>query len=403
MDEMMKRKYTLKQILLSNQNWLRFYEKYKATLRIGIIVAVVKLLSCRNRVRGYHEYHCSNSSCTHVKSVSHTCKGKACSSCGKKATEIWIEKQNNILPHTPWQHITFTMPCELWDFFWYNRSLLNQVSPLAVHCIQSFAKEKKLILGIFTALHTFSRNLKRNVHLHASTTTGGLFEDGSRWQKLFFKQNALMKIWRYQIIHLFRQAYQNHSLILPPSIQKQLNPTFTFNHFLNYLYQKTWVVHCSKPSTDHKKNVAYLARYIKRPAIAESKLRHYDGQSVVFNYRDHKTNTYQQCELTIEEFIARFVQHIPDVGFRMIRYYGFLSHRLRKKLLPIVYQLLGQPQNRSLIPSTYAELIQKNFHFKPLVCILCGQPLLLVAIHLGKTAVHQLLKLHRSLALLQTP
>ncbi len=400
---MMKRKYTIKQILLSNQNWLRFYEKYKDTLRIGILIAVVKLLSCRNIVRGYHEYHCSNPACTHVKYVFHTCKSKACSSCGKKATEIWIKKQNNILPNTSWQHITFTMPCELWDFFWYNRSLLNQISRLAAHCIQTFTHKKKLTPGIFIALHTFGRNLKRNVHLHVSTTNGGLSEDESQWETVFFEQKTLMKIWRYQIINLFREVYKSQSLIIPPSIQKQLNPTFTFNHFLNFLYKKYWIVYCSKPSADYKRNVAYLARYIKRPAIAESKLRHYDGQSVVFDYLDHTTNTHQQCELSAEEFIARFVQHIPDVGFRMIRYYGFLSNRLRAKLLPIVYRLIGQQKSLSIITSRYAELIEKNFHFKPLVCILCGQPLLLVTVQFGKTGVHQLLKLHRPLALLQIP
>jgi len=101
----------------------------------------------------------------------------------------------------------------------------------------------------------------------------------------------------------------------------------------------------------HKQNVSYLGRYIKRPAIAESKLKHYDGNEVTFKYLDHTTNTYRQFRLTAEQFIGRFVQHIPDIGFRMIRYYGFLAHRVRGKLLPIVYQLLEQasPVNKKTI------------------------------------------------------
>lgn len=398
-----KHKFTIKQILLSNKNWLRFYEKHKSTLRTAIIIAVVKLLSCRTITRGYHEYRCSNPLCSHVKQVYHTCKSKACSSCGKKATELWIDKQNDLLPNTAWQHITFTMPCELWDFFWCNRQLLNQISQLGAKCLQKFAKKKKIFLGIFIALHTFGRSLVRNVHLHASSTLGGLSEDGSHWKTIFFNQNTLMRMWRYEIISLFRRAYQKNTLVIPEHIKKRLNPTFTFMHFLNFLYQKKWIVHCSKPSEDHKKNVDYLARYIKRPAIAESKLRHYDGQSVVFDYLDHTTNTHRQCEITAEEFIERFVQHIPDVGFRMIRYYGFLSNRLRAKLLPIVYRLLEQRQKLSKTIATYANLIEKNFGFNPLICILCRHPLSLVSIHFGKTAIHQLLKLHRSLALMQTP
>ena len=45
-----------------------------------------------------------------------------------------------------------------------------------------------------------------------------------------------------------------------------------------------------------------------------------------------------------ESFIKRLVQHIPDKGFRMIRYYGFLANCLRSRLLPIVYNLLAQPE-----------------------------------------------------------
>jgi Putative transposase/Transposase zinc-binding domain len=394
-----KSKITIKQILTSNQNWLHFYEKYKATLRASILTCIVKLLSCKNVVRGYNEYHCSNTACSHIKRVPHTCKCKACSSCGKKATEMWIQQQNQILPLTPWQHITFTMPSELWDFFWYNRSLLNQIGKLAANCIQSIANKKRVTPSIFIAIHTFGRDLKRNVHIHLSTTLGGLSLNHTQWKNLFFHQTSLTKTWRYNIITLFRKMASE--LILPPALQKQLNHTFTFNHFLDKLYRKKWIVHCSKPSDNPMQNVSYLGRYFKRPAIAESKLRHYDGNEVTFKYLDHNTKTYRSFKLTAEQFIARFVQHIPDIGFRMIRYYGFLAHRVRGKLLPLVHQLLGRNNNVISTPTSYAELIQQNFGFNPLICILCGQPLILRTVHFGKSAIADLLSLHHELASLK--
>jgi hypothetical protein len=394
-----KPKITIKQILLSNQNWFRFHEKYQATLRIAIIICIVKLLSCKNIVRGYHEYHCSNPACPHIKRVPHTCKSKACSSCGKKATELWIQQQNEILPATSWQHITFTMPSELWDFFWLNRSLLNQIGKIAADCVKDIAAKKGVTPGIFIAIHTFGRDLKRNVHIHLSTTAGGLSFDHTQWKNLFFHQATLMQTWRYNIIRLFREASE---LVIPSTIQKQLNHTFTFNHFLDKLYRKQWIVHCSKPSDDHKQNVSYLGRYIKRPPIAESKLKHYEGNEITFKYLDHTTKTYRNFKLTTEQFIARVVQHIPDIGFRMIRYYGFLAHRVRGKLLPLVYQLLEQKKNGDVAGSpTYAELIQKNFGFNPLICILCDHPLILRNVHFGKTAVADLLSIHLELALLK--
>jgi hypothetical protein len=325
----MKKKYTIKQLLTTNQAWWDFHEKHKDTLRPAITKAIVKLLSCRDIVRGYLEYHCQNPDCAHIKRLNFTCKSKACSSCGKKATELWIHKQQQILPQTSWQHITFTMPSELWDFFWLNRDLLKSIPKLAADSIMNSAREKKLTPGIFVALHTFGRSLTRNVHVHVSVTTGGLSDDNTHWGNLFFHQTTLMKLWRYKIIALFRKIYLKFALSIPKSIQQQLNQTFTFNHFLDKLYKKCWIVHCSKPSANHQITVNYLGRYTKRPPIAESKLRHYDGQVVVLTYLDHRTSTYRKLHLPIEEFISRFVQHIPDEGFRMIRYYGFLSNRLR--------------------------------------------------------------------------
>ena len=395
----MKKKYTIKQILLSNQNWWRFYEKYQTNLRVAIVICIVKLLSCKHTVRGYQEYHCSNPTCSHVKYIHHTCKGRGCSSCGKKATELWIQKQNQLLPRTSWQHITFTMPSELWDFFWHNRQLLNLIAKIAADSLKTIARKKKIIPGIFAAIHTFGRDLKRNVHIHISVTTGGLSEDGTQWKTLFFHQATLMRMWRYGIIKLFRNK-QSH-LIIPKTLSAQLNHTFTFNQFLDQLYQKYWIVHCAKPSDDHKINVNYLGGYVKRPPIAESRLKHYDGNEVTFSYLDHNTKTYRKFKVSAEQFIARFVQHIPDLGFRMIRYYGFLAHRVRGKLLPIVYRLLGQVVSIHDPTLSFAQLIQKSFNVNPFICILCGQNLILISQHFGKSSSSDLLPFHRNLALLK--
>ena len=393
----MAQKYTIKQILLSNQNWWCFYEKHKTRLRPSIVTCIIKLLSCKNIIRGYQEYHCSNPNCSHLKRIPFTCKCKGCSSCGKKATEIWVQKQNQLLPNTSWQHITFTMPCELWDLFWHNRKLLALIGNIAANCVITLAKKKKITVGIFIAIHTFGRDLKRNVHIHLSVPLGGLSEN-LQWKKIFFHQATLMRIWRYQIISMFRKMQPQ--LILSSTIKKQLSSKFSFNKLLDQLYQKQWIVHCAKPTSDHKQNVGYLSRYLKRPPIAESKLKHYSGNEIIFYYLDHNTKTFRKFILTIEQFIARFIQHIPDNGFRMIRYYGFLSNRTRGKLLPIVYQLLNQNNCNSTSAPTYAELIQKNFGFNPLKCILCGQELILSTISFGKKT-SELLNLHRELALLK--
>ena len=89
-----------------------------------------------------------------------------------------------------------------------------------------------------------------------------------------------------------------------------------------------------------KANVEYLGKYIKRPPIGETRIKLYDGKTVTFEYLDHYTNIKETMALPVLDFIERLLCHIPDKHFRNIRYYGFLSNRLKGKLLPSVYKLL---------------------------------------------------------------
>ena len=385
---------TVRWLFLNGKAWLNFHKIYKKRIRQSIIIAIAKLLSCRTKFRGYKQYKCSNEKCNNTMRVPHTCKSKACSSCGKKATSIWIAKQNNILPNCEWQHITFTMPSELWDLFWYNRGLLNKIAKLASDCIKVIADKKDVTPAIFTALHTFGRDLKRNVHVHLSTTRIGLHKSGKKLKKLFFKQISLMKMWKYRIITLFRES----DIVVPSSLARRFNNSYAFAEFLNSLYAKDWIVHCSKATSNHTVNVNYLGRYIKRPPIANSKLQHYDGNSVTLKSLDHKTKTFKISTFSIFEFISRFIQHIPDMGFRMIRYYGLLANRVRSKLLPTLYRLLGQNSKGQITFPSFVSLIISNFRYDPMKCPKCKCQMLLSYSVYSCTNTYNLLLNHSQLA-----
>lgn len=394
------KRLTIKQILLTNRAWWIFYNNNN--IRKDVVVAIVKLLSCKNKIRGFHEYSCLTPGCGHIKHVLFTCKSKACSSCGKKSTELWISKQYDILPKTKYRHITFTMPSELWEFFWYNRKMLNEIHNIAATCIQKRAKLKKVILGIFIALHTFGRNMKRNVHLHISTTVEGISDDGLVLKTVFLSKAILMPMWRRSIIKLFRKAALEPDFVIPPSIKEKLNHTFTLNNLFDNLYKKSWIVDCQKPVENYKHIIKYLGSYMKRPPIPESKLRSDGDNNISFKYLDHTTKTHKSSALTIDGFIQKFIDHIPDIGFRMIRYYGYLSNKLRGGLLPKVHKLLGQDVNHENINNpSYAQLMFKDFGVNPLDCVLCGAELKLSGTTFGKTSAFELIRHHRQLALLK--
>jgi len=172
---------TLKQLLLKNENWYRYHQFYSehGDIRPAVEYSINKIISCRHYARGHAQYYCSNPSCTHEKRVLFSCKDRGCSACGKVATDNWLLKQKEILPPCPFQHITFTMPKVLSDFFKTNRRLLNRLPALAGTILNHMAKKKGLTPGIFMALHTFGRKLNWNVHLHVSITQGGLTADNT--------------------------------------------------------------------------------------------------------------------------------------------------------------------------------------------------------------------------------
>ena len=136
-------------------------------------------------------------------------------------------------------------------------------------------------------------------------------------------------MWRKRVIKLMKDAQKSGDISVTAAM-------------LEVQYHKKWIVHFAKPTTNTWRTISYLGRYIKRPPLSQSRLEHYDGTKVTFNYLNHKTGKYQKGTYSTDEFIQRFIQHIPDKGFRMIRYYGILANRVRGKLLPIVYDLIDQ-------------------------------------------------------------
>jgi hypothetical protein len=63
--------------------------------------------------------------------------------------------------------------------------LLNQITKLAADCILTIADKLNVVPAVFTALHTFGRDLKQNVHVHLSTTRIGLHKNLNKIKKLF--------------------------------------------------------------------------------------------------------------------------------------------------------------------------------------------------------------------------
>jgi hypothetical protein len=275
------------------------------------------------------------------------------------------------------------MPETFWPYFKDRPDLLAETIRLASETLIETAKTKDVKVGIFSALHTFGRDLKWNVHVHVSVTMGGLTEN-NKWKAIRFAKKVIMPMWRYRIVSLLREdAKAGNSSI--------------DNKTLDFEYNKYWNVHFAQPTDSAYHTTGYIGRYIKRPPLSMSRLEHYDGKSVTFNFLNHKNKQHEKTTFDSDAFIERFTQHIPEKGFRLIRYYGFLANCVRSKLLPIVYDLVGQEPPKSVRPIAWAELARKSFNFDPLECILCGSRMLPGYFKFGKSQ-KEMMKHHEVLA-----
>jgi hypothetical protein len=185
-------------------------------------------------------------------------------------------------------------------------------------------------VGVMAVLHTWGSNLSYHPHVHCLVTGGGLSPDGQKWMPArddyLVPVKALSRLFRGIFLDRIRRQFED--IHLPQSI-----------------WQKEWVVHC-KPAVQGTRTVLnYLARYIHRVAITNSRIISIDDGKVTFRYKDSQSGAYTKTmTVSAEEFIRRFLQHVLPAGVHKVRYYGLWSPSNRKKLLEI-QQTLSQSGN----------------------------------------------------------
>ncbi|MBI3533936.1 MAG: transposase [Deltaproteobacteria bacterium] len=380
--------FKIRDILLHNDNWFIFYIQYSYLLRPAITENVIKVLSCKTPLLGFHLYTCP--CCDSTKKIPHSC-----TSCGKIATDKWITHALKTMPNVSYQHITFTMPNEYWPLFRVNRYLLGELPAIAAGTVIKICKKgkkrKHYLPGIFLAIHTAGRDVEKfNYHIHLSTTVGGFsIENKNKFINGSTIDHKIIKsMWRYQITTLLRNHFKNGKLYPYPAVKNYFINLTTFNKWLDSHYQKSWNVFLQKPKKDPKQTVNYLGKYLKRPPLAETKILSYDGESVTFTFVDHYTDSKQTKTIEVFDFIKALICHIPDKYFRMVRYYCFFANRVRTKYLKLLNPNFKPGPAKHI---SYAQQFYNSFGKNPLECV-CGHVLLLRSVLFAKPMIDLLQK-----------
>jgi hypothetical protein len=87
-------------------------------------------------------------------------------------------------------------------------------------------------------------------------------------------------------------------------------------------WTKPWVVRITRWGEGEDAVLRYLARYVFRIAITNSRIVALHERTVSFRYKHRQSNRWRTCTLEGAEFMRRFLQHVLLKGFHKVRYFG---------------------------------------------------------------------------------
>ena len=325
--------------------------------RPAVREALRKVLDCGTAALGAEVF--ASAQATRV--VYHTCKSRACPSCGYRATTLWQREQWRELPDIPYNHVTFTMPAVLWPIFQHNRHLLHDLPVLGAKVIEQWARRTYGVrLMIMVIPHTFGRHLNFNCHLHVLVSAGGLKDDGSGWRKRApLNRKALMPMWRYAVITYLREAYRM-GVLKTDRTGPQLAT------LLRQQYERWWNIHIQRFQRK-RQFLGYVGRYARRPPIAQHRYRHIGRDEIRFVTKDTRTQQPVMTRYTTADFLATLADHVPDRYRHTIRYFGLLAPRTKARTHDTVFALLGQARQGKPRRLSWAASLKKSFGVDPLL------------------------------------
>jgi hypothetical protein len=332
--------------------------------------AVRALVACRTAALGGHLEVCDE--CGYSRPAYNSCRNRHCPKCQILKQEIWAEAQEAKLLPVPYFHVVFTIPAELHPLFRKApRTCLDLLFAAASETLLEVSRRRLgARIGFFAVLHTWTQKLLFHPHLHCLVPGGGLAIDRSSWipcrKRFFLPVRVLRMVFRAKLLSKLEQALVEGEIPLPER---------TSRGFLREASRVTWVIYAKPPLAGPEQVVRYISRYTHRIAIANSRILAYDGQDVIFLWRDRADgNRRKTLRLHGAEFARRFLGHVLPRSFVRIRHYGLLSNRTREADLERCLLLLGRGQTlapMALPEENWVATYQRIFGEDPLLCPAC--------------------------------
>jgi hypothetical protein len=195
--------------------------------------------------------------------------------------------------------------------------------------------------------------LQYHPHTHYIVAGGALSSSDGRWHAsttdFYLPVQALAKIFRGK----FRDEMINAGL---------------FEQIPSEVWLIDWNVN-SQAVTSSEASLKYLAPYVFKVAISNSRILKVQDRTVLIRYKKPHSNRSTTLPLEIMEFIRRFLQHVLPTGFMKVRYYGFLNPNC-KLTLDHIRNMIEKINGFEIDLPNPAPKLRRHF-----ICPSCGGPL----------------------------
>ncbi len=307
--------------------------------------AITDIRNCRTSVLGYNAKECCE--CKNIEFAYNSCRNRNCPKCQGQKRFQWIEDRLKTTINVPYYHTVFTVPNQLFCLAIFNQKIFyDLLFKSASDTLKVFGKDgkywnmqeiehneekqPKIDLAFFGILHTWGQTLVYHPHIHFIVAGAGIIGDEivepKYNAKFLFPVKAMSKVFRGKLIEGIKKAYYDDQL----ELDDDFKDSRYFESFIDSIVKRKWVVYAKSQFQSSQKIVEYMSRYTHRTAIANSRIVSIENNTIRFRYRDYKDNNkIKTMKLTVDEFIKRFLYHIPPKRYHRIRYYGAVQ-RLSK-------------------------------------------------------------------------
>jgi Putative transposase/Transposase zinc-binding domain len=333
---------------------------------------VDKLLRCGNPDQmGSIAYRCLH--CGQGKHrVSMRCKSSLCLRCAKVYVDNWVAQVGKMLHEGVIdRHMVLTVPDVLRTPFYQNaEALLSPFMKCGAQCLDDFLSTvsgKALKGGYSVVVQTHGRNGQYNPHLHILATSGGWDEQAQKWVHLgYLPYPMLHKKWQWYALEMCREALKTDAMarLVQACYDK---------------YPNGFVANVQKGAVPSRSQslATYVAKYVVSPPISLRRIDRYDGHSVTYHYRSHKTERVERERVDVYTFIGRMMQHTFAKGFKRLRYYGVQATKTFAKIKGMIRQALAKVRGivkgaiKIIAAKSYRERYRQSSGRDPLLCPHC--------------------------------